>query len=181
MGDFTIYSGLELDFYGGEMCLLFLLQVIIYNSLMTKMNGRFLRMVQWVHFLDFEILGNYVKGGFVVTYLSIVGYFYLITPFITLILWAVYMYIDASKNSQDTDHKNPVFMGCISILLIGLAMFLAMTAITKISWNNYRFKLSHAILMLFAYAAFTSWQFSIMFTSIYGNFEFQGISAVFLT
>ena len=25
MGDFTVYSGLELDFYGGEMCLLFLL------------------------------------------------------------------------------------------------------------------------------------------------------------
>ena len=45
MGGFTKYSGIELDFYGAEMCLLFLLQVIIYNSLMSKMNGRFLRMV----------------------------------------------------------------------------------------------------------------------------------------
>ena len=66
---------------------------------MTKMNGRFLRMIQWVHYLDFEILGNVIKSGFVVTYLSIVGYIYLLTPFITLILWAVYMYVDASKNS----------------------------------------------------------------------------------
>ena len=72
-------------------------------------------------------------------------------------------------------------MGCISILLIGIALFLAMTAVTKISWNNYRFKISHAILMLFAYLAFTSWQFTIVFSSIYGAFEFQGISAVFLT
>ena len=72
-------------------------------------------------------------------------------------------------------------MGCISILLIGIAIFMAMTAVTKISWNNYRFKLSHAILFLIAYASFTSWQFSVMFASIYGKFEFQGISAVFLT
>ena len=72
-------------------------------------------------------------------------------------------------------------MGCISILLIGIAIFMAMTAVTKISWNNYRFKLSHAILFLIAYMSFTSWQFSIMFASIYGKFEFQGISAVFLT
>ena len=114
-------------------------------------------MIQWVHFQDFEILGNVVKSGFVCTWMSIVGYVYICAPFITLILWAVYMYIDASKNNQDVDHKNPVFMGCISILLIGIALFLAMTAVTKISWNNYRFKISHAIIMLFAYLAFTAW------------------------
>lgn len=72
-------------------------------------------------------------------------------------------------------------MAAISILLIGLAIFLVMTAITKISWNNYRFKLSHSIIMLVAYASFTAWQFMIVFASVYGEFEFQGISAVFLT
>ena len=107
--------------------------------------------------MDFEILGNHVKSGFIVTYLSIVGYVYLLCPFITLILWAVFMLKDAAKNEQVLDHSNPVFLAAISILLIGLAVFLAMTAITKISWNNYRFKLSHSILFMFAYAAFTAW------------------------
>lgn len=181
MGSFTKYAGIELDFYGAEMCLLFVCQVIIYNNLMSKLNGRFLRMIQWIHFMDFEILGNTVKSGFVVTYLTIIGYFYLITPFITLILWIVYMMVDAAKNEQKLNHENGVFMAAISILLIGIALFLAMTAITKISWNNYRFKVSHSIIFLVAYTCFTAWQFTIVFASIYGDFEFQGISSVFLT
>jgi len=119
--------------------------------------------------VDGAIFGR-VKGGFTVTWLSIVGYFYIVTPFISLILWAFYMFIDASKNKHDIDHKNPVFLGCISIILIGLALFLVMTAVTKISWNNYRFKKGHAIIMFFAYAAFTSWQFTITFSSIYDAF-----------
>ena len=74
-----------------------------------------------------------------------------------------------------------VFLAAISILLIGLALFLSMTAVTKISWNNYRFKISHSVLFMIAYACFTAWQFTIVFASIYGDFEFQAISAVFLT
>ena len=80
------------------MVLLFIIQIMIYNTMMTRLNGRFLRMVQWVHYQDFEILGNVVKSGFVVTWMSIIGYVYIITPFISLILWAVYMYVDSSKN-----------------------------------------------------------------------------------
>ena len=140
--------------------------------MMGRLNGRFLRMTQWVHYLDFEILGNNIKSKFVVNWLSIVGYVYIVTPFITLILWAIYLYIDASKNDQDIDHKNPVFMGCISVILIGISLFLIITAIAKITWNNYRFKISHAIIMLVAYVTFTSWQFAITFSSIYGAFEF---------
>ena len=157
LGSFTRYAGLELDFYGAEMCLLFICQIIIYNSLMSKMNGRALRMVQWVHYMDFEILGNVVKNRFIVIYLTVVGYFYMVAPFITLILWVVYMFIDASKNEQKLDHKNPTFLAAISILLLGAAIFLAMTAVTKISWNNYRFKASHGIIFAIAYACFTAW------------------------
>jgi hypothetical protein len=163
------------------MAILFVLQIVIYNSIMSKLNGRALRMVQWLHSLDFEILGNCIKGKGMITYLSIVGYMYLVAPFITLILWAFYIFKDAAKNDQSLDFKNPVFLGAISILLIGLAIFLAITAITKISWNNYRFKLSHMILFLVAYLAFTSWQFVIVFSSIRDDFKFQGISSIFLT
>ena len=139
------------------MCLLFLIQIIIYNSLMSKIKGRFFSMNEWIHYLDFEILGNFVKGGLLVTYMQIVGYVYLIAPFITLILWAAFMYIDASKNSETIDHENPVFMGGVSIILIAIAIFLAMTAVNKISWNKYRFKFSHLFMLIIAYASFTAW------------------------
>ena len=72
-------------------------------------------------------------------------------------------------------------MASISILLLGLSVFLIMTAINKISWNNYRFKMSHMILFLVSYIAFTSWQFMIVFSSIEDDFDFKAISAVFLT
>ena len=48
-------------------------------------------------------------------------------------------------------------MGSISIILIAIAVFLAMTAVNKISWNNYRFKGSHLTMFIIAYASFTSW------------------------
>ena len=143
--------------YGAEMAILFVLQILIYISLMSKVNGRLLRMTQWLHSMDFEIFGNSVKSGSTMTYLSVVGYFYIVAPFITLLLWAFYMFKDAARNDQILDKKNPVFLGAISILLLGLAIFLIMTAVTKISWNNYRFKLSHSILFLIAYMAFTAW------------------------
>lgn len=95
MGDYTRYAGIELEFFGVEMVLLFIVQIIIYNSLMTKVNGRALRMIQWVHSMDFEILGNSVKSGFMVSYLTVIGYVYLITPFLSLIVWIAIMMVDA--------------------------------------------------------------------------------------
>ena len=107
LGDFTQYSGITLTHYGAEMCLLFIVQIVIYNSLMSKMNGRVLRMVQWLHSLDFEIFGNHIKSSPVMTYMTVVGYVYIVSPFFTLLLWAFYMFKDAAKNEQTMDRKNP--------------------------------------------------------------------------
>ena len=115
-------------------------------------------------------------------YLSIVGYSYIIFPFVTLLLWGIYLFKDADKNpALDMDYKNPVFLGGISVYLIGIAIVLVITAFTKIAWNNYRFKMIHTIIFTIAYIAFTAWQFMVMFSSIHGKFNFQGLSACFLT
>lgn len=148
---------------------------------MGKVNGRFLRMVQWLHDMDFEILGNVIKSPGMITYLSIIGYTYIIFPFVTLILWFVFLIKDAGSNDREYKMENPVFMAAISVLLLSLALCLVLTAATKIQWNNYRFKLSHTYIFAFAYFTFTAWQFMIMFSSIKGEFNFQGISSVFLT
>ena len=130
--------------------------------------------------MDFEILGEeYIKGPALMVYLAIVGYSYIIYPFVTLLLWGIYLFKDAEK--QDMDYKNPVFLGGISVYLIGIAVILVITAFTKMAWNNYRFKKLHAILLTIAYVAFTAWQFMVMFSSIHGKFNFQGLSACFLT
>ena len=41
--------------------------------------------------------------------------------------------------------------------------------------------MSHSILFLVSYIAFTSWQFMIVFSSIEDDFDFKAISSVFLT
>ena len=148
---------------------------------MGKVNGRFLRMVQWLHDMDFEILGNCIKSPCMITYLSIIGYTYLIFPFVTLILWFCFLINDAGTNDRKYNMENPTFMAAISVLLLSLALFLVLTAVTKIRWNNYRFKLSHTYIFAISYFTFTAWQFMIMFASIKDSFNFQGISAVFLT
>jgi len=48
-----------------------------------------LRMTQWLHFVDIEIFGNIVKPTRWIVWLSVIGYSYLIFPFVTLILWIV--------------------------------------------------------------------------------------------
>jgi len=54
-------------------------------------------MAQWIHYQDFEILGNVVKPDRWVNYLSIVGYSYLIFPFVTLLLWCFSLAKDSGK------------------------------------------------------------------------------------
>jgi hypothetical protein len=136
---------------------------------MGKLNGRFLRMVQWLHDMDFEILGNVIKSPCTITYLSIIGYTYIIFPFVTLILWFCFLINDAGTNDKKYNMENPTFMAAISVVLLSLALFLVLFAVTKIQWNNYRFKLSHTYIFSFAYFTFTAWQFMIVFSSIKGE------------
>lgn len=139
------------------MALLFVIQIFFFHAILGKMNGRLFRMKAWVHSLDFEVMGNVVKSDCTVTYLTIIGYFYVFMPFITLILWLVYMLKDAGTNEREYNHKNPVFVGAISIFLLGIAVCLAILAVTKITWNNYRFKPRHLLIFLVAYLSFSSW------------------------
>jgi len=79
------------------MGVLLVLQFVFFIVLMGKLNGRFARMAQWIHYQDFEILGNVVKPDRWVNYLSIVGYSYLIFPFVTLLLWCFSLAKDSGK------------------------------------------------------------------------------------
>lgn len=180
-GGGTRYAGIEIEYYGPELAFLFVAQIYIFVKMLGKLNGRFLRMGQWVHSLDFAILGNGVKSGPAVVYLNVVGYSYLLFPFLTLILWVVYLIRDAGKNDAPLDSSNGVFIGAMSVLLLGFALFLIMIATTKISWNNYRFKLSHTLVFFVAYCLLTIWQFMTMFSSIRDEFNFQALATVFLT
>lgn len=149
------------------MGILMVLQFIFFIILMGKLNGNFTHMVRWVHFQDFEILGNIVKPGRWVGYLSMVGYSYMIMPFVTLFVWFFSLMKDASKHDKTLDYKNPTFMAAISVLLIGISMILFMLVMQKIRWNNYRFKQTHMIMLLLSVATFTAWQFCIAFASMY--------------
>ena len=154
------------------MALLFIIQIIFFNALMGKMNGRFLSMSQWLHSQAYEVLGNTIKSKGLITYMSIVGYFYIVTPFLTLLLWFIFMIKDAGSNDREYNHKNPVFVGAISILLLGMFACLSVTAANKITWNNYRFKPVNLLVFLFAYLLFTAWQFMITFASTYQDYNF---------
>ena len=65
--------------------------MICFIVLMGRLNGRILRLYQWVHWLDFEILGNIVKPVRWIVWLYAIGVSYLIFPFVTLALWVVYL------------------------------------------------------------------------------------------
>ena len=181
LGDFTTYQGIELQWFGTEFGLLFMVQIIGFVILISKLNGRFTRMVQWIHSLDFEIFGNTIKSNTFVVYYSIVGYSYFIWPLICLILWAATVIKDGTTRGQILNIENPKLMGGVSIFLLGFSFFMVIVVALKITWNNYRFKSSHLIISMLVYSAFTAWQFSVMFSSIRGAFSFMGISAVFLT
>ena len=62
LGDGTKYANIELEYFAGEMAFLFICQIIFFNAMLGKLNGRFLRMRQWIHFQDYEVLGNTVKS-----------------------------------------------------------------------------------------------------------------------
>ena len=171
MGDFTKYAMIEISFFGYEFSLLFVLQLVFFIVMMTRLNGRFLRMSQWLHALEFQILGNTIKPQALIAYLSIVGYSYLTLPFVTLVFWTSFLVKDATDHGRKLDLKNPVFMGAISVFLLGIAAVLMLLVFTKISWNNYRFKASHFVLLVVGLVCFTAWQFVIMFSSI-GDGEF---------
>ena len=80
---------------------------------MGRLNGRFLRLIQWVHWLDFEIFGKGYKSTGWVVYLYMIGLSYLLYPFLTMILWIAYLANDAKKVADrfgfdSIDHRNPV-------------------------------------------------------------------------
>ena len=161
MGDFTNYALINIQHYGAEMGVLMVLQFCFFIILMGKLNGRPLRMVQWAHFQDFEILGNIIKPARWITYISIIGYSYLVFPFVTLFLWFAVLLKDAYKLSDlpgfESDYTNPRIMGAVSVLLVGTAMISFMLVMMKIQWNNYRFKMSHMLILLFSISLFTAW------------------------
>ena len=126
MGDFTLYAPIDINHYGFEMGILMTVQIYFFVTLMGRLNGRGLHMVHWIHSQDFEIFGNIVKSARWVNYLSIVGYSYLIFPFVTLILWFVSLTKAAKKDKKKLDHQNPIFMGAFSVLLLGIAMILVL-------------------------------------------------------
>ena len=124
---------------------------------MNRLNGRFTRMVQWIHSLDFEIFGNTIKSNAFVIYYSIVGYSYLVWPLICLTLWAAVVIKDGTTRGQILNIDNSKLMAGISIFLLGFCFITIINVALKITWNNYRFKALHLIISLSVYFAFTAW------------------------
>ena len=56
-----------------------------------------------------------------------------------------------------------------------------MLALNKIRWNNWRFKQSHLIFLIVAYALFSLWQYLTLLSSDLSDFAYYGISALLLT
>lgn len=102
-------------------------------------------------------------------------------PILTLILWGAFLFNNSGKKDRDLDYKNSEFLGGIGVYLIGTGMILCVLTLKKISWNNYRFKLNHMLVLLLSYIMFTVWQFMVMFASIEGDYNFKGLSSVMLT
>lgn len=67
-GDFSRYAGIELDWFGPEFALLIIAQIFFMVGMFGNLNGRFLRMQQWIHSLDFDVFGNAVKPPMIMTY-----------------------------------------------------------------------------------------------------------------
>jgi len=102
-------------------------------------------------------------------------------PILTLILWGAYLFNNSAKKDKDLDYKNYEFLGGISVYLIGTGLILCILMMKKISWNNYRFKLNHMVVLGLAYIMFTVWQFMVTFASIEKDYSYKGLSTVMLT
>lgn len=131
--------------------------------------------------MNFSILGSGVKSDALVNFFMVIGYSYIVMPALTLLLWGVFVIKDVSDKGDAMDYTNFEFVGGISVFLLGIAVALFVTALTKISWNNYRLKLTHTVFFMVAYALFTAWQFLQMFHAIDEDFSYLSISMVFLT
>lgn len=83
------YSDLQLTEVGGEMALFFLMQLIFFTVLFSRLNGRFLRMEPYVAALEIPLFGNTFKPMLVTVYYIVIGYFYLILPIVTVLFWGL--------------------------------------------------------------------------------------------
>ena len=165
-GEDSAYTDYSFYLYATQLCLLLVVQIFCFAFIMDKINGRVFQMRNYFQYLTFDLFGHEKPDG-LVTYLLIVGYSFLIMPFVTIIVWAVTLFVEGHPKAG------------ASVFLLGLAALLLVYGILKIKWNNWRFKNSHLWIILVQYLLVTTWQFIMAFRNNQNNFVV--LSATFLT
>ena len=87
--------------FAPEMGLLIVVMVLCFFMILNAMNGRISRMDQYIHNLDFEIFDYREKsdGGAFYYYLGMIGYTYIIFPFVAVLYWGILLIIDSSTDA----------------------------------------------------------------------------------
>jgi hypothetical protein len=109
------------------------------------------------------IPGN--KSSAMTWYLRIITWSYIILPFVTIIFWGILVYTEADDKAskivvtkEDAETKiHKYHMAGGSIAVLGISLILMLLGIFKIRWNNWRFKGSHAIMLLSSVTLFIIW------------------------
>jgi len=192
--------------FAPEMVLLLAVSIACFFMTLTTINGRMSRIDQYVHNYDFEITEYKEKAdrGAFYLYLTTISYYYMFLPFVVVIYWGLLLIYDSWQDSKDaataeavvcdTDdaicesdklimakHVAKQYIGGLSVLLIGLSTLLLILAVSKIRWNNWRFKSNHLTMLIISYILFTLWQYIALLSSDLSSFAFYGLSSLFMT
>ena len=153
--------------YNSQLALLMFVQIIAFGIVMDKFNGRVSSMKPFIQHLKLRILEGQKKPKIVEVYLRGVIWAILASPFVTIAVWSTFLFIHKYKRAG------------ITVIMLGLAIWLMMYSLLKIKWNNWRFKSAHRLIMLSSYILFAGWQFTMVFMDPENNYN--GLSACFLT
>jgi len=104
------------------------------------------------------------KSSGLTWYLRVITWSYIILPFVTIIFWGALVMTEGGDNygtnprqssPEAIAHDNTI--GGASIIVLGISLMLFLMAVFKIRWNNWRFKQTHAWMLLSAYLLLTIW------------------------
>merc|ERR1740117_1555152 len=104
------------------------------------------------------------KSSGLTWYMRVITWSYIILPFVTVLFWGTLVMTEGGDNSGTNPrnsspdaiaHENTI--GGASIIILGTALILFLMAVFKIRWNNWRFKTSHAWMLLSSYILLTVW------------------------
>ena len=138
-------------------------------------------MEQYVAAMNVPLCGNTFKPAMVNAYYITVGYFYLVLPVITIIFWGVCLLMSGLKAGTVSSEDFTALLPGISVLAVGLAIFLFLYSVIQVRYNNWRFKTVNLVTLIISYLLFFGWIVTLLISSRNEYFTFYAASAVFMT